>query len=99
MTSNRHLRNLIGLVLGGCAGLSLTVSILPLALYLGGFGSQLALTQAMAPLWPWVVLIWAAGGLSMGRVGAPWHVTCNLPRGHAYFPYLVILAYQVSGRL
>ena len=71
MTSNRHVRYLVGLVLGGCAGLSLTVSILPMALYLGRFGEQLELTMALAPLWPWVVLVWAAGGLSVGRVAAP----------------------------
>ena len=71
MFANRHYRYLLGLVLGGCAGLSLTVSVLPVVLRLAGVGEELALTRALAPLWPWAALLWAAGGWSAARAGTP----------------------------
>jgi len=71
MLSNRHARNLLGLLLGGCAGLSLTVSILPMVLQMGAAGDQWTLTRLLAPLWPWVTLIWAVGGWSVARMAAP----------------------------
>lgn len=70
MTQNRHVRRLLAVVLGGCAGLSFTVSVLPVALKLGNIGDQLALTRSLAPLWPWAALLWAAGGLTAVRTGA-----------------------------
>ncbi len=70
MTNNRHVRHLLGIVLGGCAGLSFTISVLPVALKLGNIGDQLELTRAVAPLWPWAALLWAAGGLSAVRSGS-----------------------------
>lgn len=71
MLRNRHVRNLLAIVLGGCAGLSFTVSVLPIMLQLGNVGGQLELTRALVPLWPWAALLWAAGGLSAARLGAP----------------------------
>ena len=71
MFANRHVRYLLGLVLGGCAGLSLTVSVLPVVLRLAGVGDELVLTRALAPLAPWAALLWAAGGLSAVRAGSP----------------------------
>ena len=71
MFANRHVRYLLGLVLGGCAGLSLTVSVLPVVLRLAGVGEELVLTRALAPLAPWAALMWAAGGISAARAGSP----------------------------
>jgi hypothetical protein len=71
MLNNRHLRNLLASVLGGCAGLSFTISVLPVMLQLGNIGGQLELTRLLVPLWPWAALLWAAGGLSAVRVGTP----------------------------
>ena len=68
MVTNRHVRHLLGIVLGGCAGLSFTVSVLPVVLHLGRIGEQLEMTRMLAPLWPWAALLWAAGGLSAVRV-------------------------------
>jgi hypothetical protein len=71
MLRNRHVRNLIAIVLGGCAGLSFTVSVLPVMLQLGNVGGQLQLTRALVPLWPWAALVWAVGGLGCARLAAP----------------------------
>ncbi|MEZ4387011.1 MAG: hypothetical protein R3D98_05450 [Candidatus Krumholzibacteriia bacterium] len=71
MLSRRPVRYLVGLVLGGCAGLSFTLSVVPTALHLGRIAGQLELTRAVAPLWPWTVLLWASGGLTAAHLGAP----------------------------
>jgi hypothetical protein len=69
MTANPHLRNLLGLILGGCAGLSLAVSVLPTVLHLGRIADEPALLRALAPLWPWSTLVGAAGGFGVARTG------------------------------
>jgi hypothetical protein len=71
MTTNPLVRNLLGIVLGGCAGFSLAVSVLPMALSMARFGDQLALAGVLAPMWPWSALLVAAGGWNVARLGAP----------------------------
>ena len=71
MVRNRYLRFLLAVVLGGCAGLSYTISVLPVVLQWGKVGTQLELARVLAPLWPWIALLWAAGGFNATRVSTP----------------------------
>ena len=71
MTTNPYVRNLLGIVLGGCAGFSLAVSVLPMALNMARFGDQMDLARVLAPKWPWSALLVAAGGWNVARLGAP----------------------------
>lgn len=71
MIRNPHLRALLGIVLGACAGASLCVSMLPLALYQARVGDEAVLARLLLAYLPHVALIWAAGGWGASRVAFP----------------------------
>ncbi len=68
MVRNPHVRYLLAMLLGGCAGLSFTISVLPVVLQMGRIGPQIEMTRVLVPLWPWAALLWAVGGFSAARV-------------------------------
>lgn len=76
MTSNRHVRYLLGIVLGGLAGFSFTISVFPSALGLSDARNVRLVAAAAAGMWPWLALVWAVGGWSVARLaaraGTPW---------------------------
>lgn len=76
MTSNRHVRYLLGIVLGGLAGFSYTISVFPYALGLSDARNVQLVAAATAGMWPWLALVWAVGGWSVARAsartGVPW---------------------------
>jgi ABC-type cobalamin transport system permease subunit len=69
MIKNPRIRLLLGIVLGGFAGVSLCVSILPLVLQMIGAGDQTALAYQLAPYIPHAALVWAVGGWAVARTG------------------------------
>jgi hypothetical protein len=71
MIRNRFLRVLIGLALGGLAGVSLCVSVLPAVLDMAGLGASLALGYFMKQYIAHAALIMAIGGWSAVRVRQP----------------------------
>jgi hypothetical protein len=71
MIKNSRVRMLIGVVLGGFAGVSLCVSILPLVLQMIGAGDQIAIAYRLAPFILYAGLFWAAGGWAVARAGIP----------------------------
>lgn len=71
MIRNIHLRRLLGLLLGGFAGISLCLSILPMVIQMIGAGDQTAVAFRLGSYFPYVALIWAAGGWSVTRTAAP----------------------------
>lgn len=68
MFTNRFIRWLVGGLLGCFAGISLTVSVLPVALQFAGFGDRMALTAFLSRLVPLGAFIWTIGGLLIVRV-------------------------------
>jgi len=70
MISHRHVRNLIGLVLGALAGFSFTISVFPHVLGWRDGRQVHMVVHAVAGVWPWMTAAWAVGGLSVARVGA-----------------------------
>ena len=71
MIRNTHIRRLLGILLGGFAGVSLCVSILPLVMQMIGAGDFTAIAFRLQPYWHQTALVWAAGGWSVTRTAAP----------------------------
>ena len=69
MIKNKLLRYLLGFLLGGLAGLSFCLSILPVALQLVGAGDQTYAVRALTTYAPYSALLWAVGGWSVARAG------------------------------
>ena len=69
MIKNNLIRHLLGFLLGGLAGLSFCISILPVALELVGAGSQSYLGIILSQYAIHAALIWAVGGWSVARAG------------------------------
>lgn len=76
MLANRHVRYPLGILLGGLAGFSFTISVFPYALGLNDVRNVNLVAHATAGVWPWLAGVWAVGGWSTVRVsertGAPW---------------------------
>jgi hypothetical protein len=68
MTSNPILRAFIALLLGGAAGASFCISVLPTALQVGGAGDPSALAYYLSRYMIYTALFWAAAGWSVTRV-------------------------------
>jgi hypothetical protein len=71
MFSRTPIRLGLGAVLGACAGVSLVLSVLPVALPLAGFGDQLFLVRALSGAALPAALVWAVGGVAAARLGRP----------------------------
>jgi hypothetical protein len=71
MIRNIHIRRLLGIMLGGFAGVSLCVSILPMVMEMIGVGDQTAVAFRLSPYVFQAGLVWAAGGWSVTRTAAP----------------------------
>ena len=69
MFSNRHVRWFLGILLGGLAGVSLCLSILPTLMAMIGAGDQSAIAYRLSPYVVYTALVWAAGGWSVTRAG------------------------------
>jgi len=69
MIKNNLLRYFIGVVLGGMAGLSFSVSILPVALDIAGAGNQSYLGAILSQYAIYSALIWAVGGWATAKTG------------------------------
>ena len=71
MIRNTHLRRLLGALLGGLAGVSFCLSILPMVMHMIGAGDETAVAYRLSPYLVYTVLVWAAGGWSVTRTAAP----------------------------
>lgn len=69
MISKRWLRYTLGVILGGCAGLSLTATILPLALSVAGMKEDFMIRWDLGGYAAHCVLAFALGGWLIARVG------------------------------
>lgn len=72
MVKSKWLRYTIGVILGGCAGLSLTTTILPTALAAGGLGEGFIIRWELADYAAHTVIAWAIGAWVIVRIGIPW---------------------------
>lgn len=72
MISKRWLRNTLGAILGGAAGLSLTATILPLALSVAGLKEDFMIRWDLGGYAAHCVLAFAFGGWFIARVGRIW---------------------------
>lgn len=73
MISKNWLRYLLGVILGGAAGLSLTATILPLLLSLAGLGEEFLIRWDLGGYAAHCVLAFAFGGWLIARlVVNPW---------------------------
>jgi hypothetical protein len=72
MISKRWLRYTLGVILGGCAGLSLTTTILPLAMSLAGLKDDFMIRWDLGGYAAHCVLAFAFGGWLIARVGRIW---------------------------
>ena len=68
MFRNPILRTFIALLLGGTAGVSLCVSILPMVLQLRGAGDTAGLAFYLSRFMVPTAILWAIGGLTVMRV-------------------------------
>ena len=68
MISNPILRTIVALFLGGAAGVSLCVSILPMVLQLRGAGDTAGLAFYLSRYMLLTALVWAVGALIVTRV-------------------------------
>lgn len=68
MIANPILRTIIALFLGGAAGVSFCVSILPMVLQLRGAGDTSGLAFYLSRYMLWTAIVWAVGGLVVTRV-------------------------------
>jgi hypothetical protein len=94
MISKKWLRYTLGVILGGCAGLSLTATIWPLLLSAAGFGEEFLIRWDLAGYAAHCVLAFAFGGWLIARVGIPWAGTLILGGiGLACGVILAIVAY------
>lgn len=64
-------RHLLGIALGAMAGASLSLSVLPMALQLAGYGSHLAIAAYLARSAGFAALVMAAGGWGVARSRHP----------------------------
>lgn len=71
MIRNMHIRRLLGILLGGFAGISLCLSILPMVVEMIGAGDQSAVAFRLSPYVFYVALVWAAGGWTITRTAIP----------------------------
>lgn len=71
MVGNIHIRRVLGILLGGFAGVSLCVSILPMVMEMIGVGNQAAVAYRLSPYVLQSALVWAAGGFSVTRLANP----------------------------
>jgi len=69
MISKTWLRYTLGLILGGAAGLSLTATILPLAMSLAGLKEEFLIRWDLGGYAAHCVLAFACGGWLIARVG------------------------------
>jgi di/tricarboxylate transporter len=69
MIKKPFIRHLMGLFLGGLAGLSFCISILPVALEITGAGTQAYLGMILSQYALYSALLWAVGGWSVARAG------------------------------
>lgn len=69
MIKNKPLRYLLGILLGGMAGLSFCLSVLPVALQMAGAGEQGFIGLVLSRYAVYSAMIWAVGGLSVARAG------------------------------
>ena len=69
MIKNTLLRYLLGIVLGGLAGLSFCVSILPIVLEMAGAREQSYTATILSQYALYSAMIWAAGGYAVARAG------------------------------
>lgn len=73
MISKNWLRYLLGVILGGAAGLSLTATVLPLLLSLAGFGEEFLIRWDLGGYAAHCVLAFAFGGWLIAKlVVKPW---------------------------
>lgn len=72
MIAKKWLRYTLGLILGGCAGLSLTTTVLPMALSTAGLGESFLLRWELAGYAAHTVIAWAIGAWFIARVGVAW---------------------------
>jgi hypothetical protein len=70
MISKRWLRLTLGAILGGCAGLSLTATILPLALSVAGLKEDFLVRWDLGGYAAHCVLALAFGGWLLARIGS-----------------------------
>lgn len=74
MISKNWLRYLLGVILGGAAGLSLTATVLPLLLSLAGLGEEFLIRWDLGGYAAHCVLAFAFGGWLIAKlVAKPWH--------------------------
>jgi len=71
MFRRKWLRYTIGVILGGAAGLSLTSTILPMALSAAGMGESFPIRWALADYAAHTVIAWAVGAWLVARTGTP----------------------------
>lgn len=71
MISNIHIRRVLGILLGGFAGVSLCAGILPRVMEMVGIGDQTAVAYRLSPYIFQTALVWAAGGWSVTRRATP----------------------------
>jgi len=71
MIKRKWLRYTLGVILGGFAGLSLTSTILPMAMSIAGLGESFMIRWDIAGYAAHSVLAWAAGGWIIARIGKP----------------------------
>lgn len=70
MINKRWLRLILGAILGGCAGLSLTTTILPLALSVAGLKEDFMVRWDLGGYAAHSVLVFAFGGWLVARIGS-----------------------------
>ena len=71
MTSKKWVRYTIGSILGGCAALSLTATVLPSFLATTGLHEELLVRWEIGGYTVYCVFAFAAGGWLIARVGVP----------------------------
>jgi len=71
MIRNTKARLAVGAILGGCAGLSLTSSVIPTALSTLGLGDMFLTRFALSGYAAHTTLFWAAGGWAVVKIDHP----------------------------
>lgn len=72
MISKNWLRYTLGIILGGCAGLSLTATVLPFLLATMGLKEEFLIRWDLGGYAAHCVLAFAFGGWLIAKVGIPW---------------------------
>jgi hypothetical protein len=79
MIAKNWLRYLLGVILGGAAGLSLTATVLPMLLSLAGLGEEFLIRWDLGGYAAHCVLVFAFGGWLIAKLARkPWHGTLVL---------------------